>query len=243
LGDNFTDDTRIMKKIIIALLLLGTSLQAAERLVSQDPSTNSGKMKVTSIFITSGKIAATNSVASVAVEGTNTGPAVAGTVIKAGDDGLISPSLVSSLNVTTNAFLTTEIASTADTLTNLVTITLNQTNGVVFVNAQSHVKSKDSTTCGAQGLRLLRISGNTPPYTTNIASEVSSQGPSEGGKVVNTTWAGVITSTNTFVLQGVTDTTSAQLVWGGTAKDYYFPPSGAGTGGTNSTSLMIINLK
>jgi hypothetical protein len=141
----------------------------------------------------------------------------------------------------TNKFMTAEVTSTAaNTFYDLLSVTLIKTNGVIILNAQAHVKSKDSTICGAQAARLLRISGNVPPLTTNIAVDVSSMGGSESGQPLNSTWVGEISSTNTFVLQGATDVASAQLAWGGTSKDYYFPTAGVGVGSTNSTSLSIL---
>jgi hypothetical protein len=227
-----------MKKILLSLLLAVSSLQASERLVSQDPVTNSGKMKVTGMVIAGGMVTSANVIASGAVQGTNTGPAVAGTVIKAASNGLIAQSLFNNPIIITNSALTTEVAATINAWTNLVTITLPQTNGTVIVTAQAQLKSKDSTASGGQGLRILRLTGSGT-VTTNIATEIAAYNATSGIHLYGQ-WVGNITETNTFVLEGVSSIGSAQLVWGGTSKEYYMPTAGVGTGNTNSTSLTIL---
>lgn len=232
-----------MKLKLFAFLFLGMVLSLSAQTSKLYLKETNGNYRVSNIGLTNNTvIISTNVIASPAVMGatTSSGASSAGQVVKLDSSGKVDGSMLPFS--ATNIFLTTEIAATADTHTNLIQYTFPETNGYVFVTAQVHLKSKNSQAAGVEGLRLIRIYGNTPPLTTNTISEVSAHTPSEAGQVLNATWAGIIGQTNTFVLQGVCDTTSANLVWGGTSKDYYYPTAGAGTGGTNSTGLFIFKV-
>jgi hypothetical protein len=198
---------------------------------------NAGFMSFSNVNVAAGSITNTG-----VLGVTSSAGAVSGSIPKLDGNAKIDKTLTYA-PVATNAFLTTEMASLANLYTNLVVMTLAETNGYVVLNAQAHLKSKDSTTCSAQGMQVIRISGNTTPYTSNVVLELSAHSPTEGGQVLSGSWAGIINSTNTFVLRGISDTASAALVWGGTSGDYYLPPAGAKTGSTNSTGMTLINIK
>ncbi len=139
---------------------------------------------------------------------------------------------------TTNLSMTTEVNSaSANVYYDLVTIVFNQTNGVVIVDGLATVKSRDSTPCTGMGARLLQIAGGV----TNIVQDTKMHAVTTGTLPVH--WMGTIAATNTFILQGTTDTASAQVFWGFPTKDYYQPPVGAGNGGTNTTLLTILNIR
>jgi hypothetical protein len=161
-----------MKKYILLFLMLVYSLQAGQQIVTQDPSTNTGKMRVTGIAIVTNTIVTTNSVLAHAVVGTQTNTTTAGTVIKTAAGGGIDTSFTSLFGapatVLTTNFFTGHTGAAAQVYTQVGTITTTITNGIVLIRGSAlqsasgnsmYIRVRDSNTNVVANTSLKAASG------------------------------------------------------------------------------------
>jgi len=131
-----------MMKYLFGFLLIVGSLQAQTTnwLVTQDPNTNSGRMKPVKIMVVTNQIVSTNSVAGYAVTGTATNNGAAGEVVKTSAGGTINSGLITFPSVTltsTNYTGSNTVFASAYVYVPIAQLSTTKTNGYVKVEASA----------------------------------------------------------------------------------------------------------